>query len=320
MNPLPIFLSSIHSVYAYQIKVNEEGEPEQCWHLSDKDGGPGVWSLINEDNPSEGVVVSYLDGDYAPECEHNRQVNIHFVCDNDHGAYGIPGQSESEMDYKLVNGMEEEICQYKMEFHTIYGCPSQCPIVGHKLCNGVGLCGYDWSVKAPRCYCYSLWTGDSCTEVDIANIFKPKRDPVTSSSDPKFVKSFDHKLKGPSKKEHSVKVTYDLEKFHAKSSKPYIMNDIDGIVNTYVWNFMGDIDMQTVPFSEGDLAGQTLEDLGCEANMGYVYQINPVTGDCLIAGGKTNVSWSLYDQDNPAKGVVLAFQVCVLVGLVSLVG
>ena len=116
------------TVYAYQMKMNEDGQTvDRCWHLSDTEGGPGVWSLINTDNPSEGVMVSYLDGDYETDCGHNRQFDIKFVCDNDHGAFGIPGEAHSEIAY-VANGdigsvREDEICQYQLEFHTVYGCP-----------------------------------------------------------------------------------------------------------------------------------------------------------------------------------------------------
>merc|ERR1719464_936476 len=134
-------------VYAYQIRLDNEGKPSECWHLSD------------------------TDGDYSAGCGHNRQVDIRFVCDNDQGAYGIPGESKSEVDYTLTTGAETEVCHYRMEFHTVYGCPSQCLIVGNKLCNGVGLCGYDWSIQQPRCYCYSLWSGDSCTIINMQNLF-----------------------------------------------------------------------------------------------------------------------------------------------------
>ena len=49
-------------------------------------------------------MVSYLDGDYRGGCGHNRQVDIHFMCDNDRGAYGIPDESRSELDYSLNTG------------------------------------------------------------------------------------------------------------------------------------------------------------------------------------------------------------------------
>mmetsp|Transcript_30408 Transcript_30408/g.48715 ORF Transcript_30408/g.48715 Transcript_30408/m.48715 type:complete len:807 (+) Transcript_30408:30-2450(+) len=312
-------------VYAYQMKVDSSGEVTDCWHLSDPDGGPGVWGLINEDNPSEGVVVTYLDGDYSTNCAHNRQVNITFVCDNDHGAFGIPGKSKSEVSYyELGDAAEPELCQYKLEFHTIFGCPSECPIVGNKLCNGVGLCGYDWTRKQPRCYCYSLFKGDSCTEFDMIKMFSPKHDPVTADLTSPYVHSFEHKLSGPTSKDYSVKVTYDLEEFHTDPTKPYIMRDLDGYRHTYVWNFMDNIDMSVQISNESN---KTLADYGCEthtgycsdlsgdcksqsnlvAEAGYVYQINEQTNECVVAGG-TNVSWSLYDEDNPARGVVLTFR------------
>ncbi len=69
-------------------------------------------------------------------------------------------------------------------------------------------------------------------------VFKPKHDPITANLSSPFVKKFEHKLQGTGKKEHKVDVVYDLSEFHTAPDKPYIMNDIDGITHTYVWNFM----------------------------------------------------------------------------------
>eukprot|EP01084_Bolivina_argentea_P185194 319382_1 len=329
-------------VFAYQMKLDENNEVTRCWHLSDTVGGPGIWSLLNEDNPAEGVTVSYLDGDYEPACGHNRQINISFVCDNDHGAFGIPGQAKSEIDYstqnldpKLLttlnnlhsaNIVEEEICQYKLEFHTVYGCPSQCPILGGKLCNGVGLCGYDNTLMQPRCYCLTYFTGEGCKKIDMSAVFKPKHDPITANLSSPFVKKFEHKLQGPGKKQHEVDVVYDLSEFHTTPDKPYIVNDIDGITHTYVWKFMGELDFDIV--IDTNRSNKTLADLGCNVGLGYckdlngecdpdksgdfvgaggyVYQVDFENEQCVIAGGK-NVSWELYDGDNPARGVVLTY-------------
>eukprot|EP01083_Nonionella_stella_P049726 132444_1 len=316
------------SVFAYQMKVDKDGKVDRCWHLSDSVGGPGVWSLVNDDNPSLGVTVSYLDGDYSETCEHNRQINISFICDNDHGAFGIPSEARSEVDYTPYSSIgevsEDSVCQYKLEFRTVYGCPAQCPIVGTKLCNGVGLCGYDWTIKAPRCYCYSMFRGDSCTQIDMKNLFKPSLDPVTADTSSDYVKQFDHTLIGPGKQEHSVTVTYDLTNFVTPSDKPFILNDVDGITHTYVMSFGSDviIDPDVViagnktfgdfncRLHEGyctDLDGDCTSSRNLVAETGIIYQIDVEKNECVVAGGR-NDTWKLYDEDNPARGLEITFR------------
>merc|ERR1712228_653643 len=179
-----------------------------------------------------------------------------------------------------------------------------------------------WTIKAPRCYCYSLFNGDSCTQIDLFNIFEPQKDPVTANISSPFVHQFEHKLVGPSKKYSTVTVTYDLEQFHTLPNKPYIMNDIDGITHIYVWNFMDIVSMDVIVSNQSN---KTLRDYGCPQHSGYcvdiaedgscktltaepgfVYQINERDGTCIVAGGQL-IDWSLYDEDNPARGVKLTY-------------
>jgi len=178
------------------------------------------------------------------------------------------------------------------------------------------------TIKAPRCYCYSLFNGDSCTQIDLFNIFVPEKDPISANISSPFVHQFIHKLAGPSKQFHSVSVVYNFEKFHTEPNKPYIMNDIDGITHIYVWNFMDIVSMDVIVSNKSN---KTLHDYGCPQHSGYcidfaddgscntltaepgfVYQINERDESCIVAGGQL-INWSLYDNDNPARGVKLTY-------------
>merc|ERR1712013_450820 len=127
--------------------------------------------------------------------------------------------------------------------------------------------------------------------------FTPKIDPHTADVDSLFVLQFHHEItngpKVPGRAANAVDVTYDLAEFVTAPSEPYIMYDEDGVVHTYVWNFMADIDLDAVTVSLYNGSEFSLAALGCADgdSSGYVYQIEPFSGQCLIAGGKS-VNWT----------------------------
>ena len=77
-----LFLNLIKIVaFAYQVNT----ENEHCHRLSkDIDGGPMEWSLINEDDPSDGIKLHVKNGDYSSTCENpskNREFTLTFRCE-----------------------------------------------------------------------------------------------------------------------------------------------------------------------------------------------------------------------------------------------
>lgn len=65
-------------------------------------------------------------------------------------------------------------CKYRMILPSIAGCPQQCITnLGNngqpaQICNGRGICGYDSDNKYTKCFCYSGYKGNGCTEAVVA--------------------------------------------------------------------------------------------------------------------------------------------------------
>jgi hypothetical protein len=111
------------------------------------------YSLLDEDDPTQGVALTYFDGDpchFPGNVTVRREFTIKFKCSESWGK--IPDTR-----------VEESLCKYDLMFETVYGCPIQCPFVNRKLCGGVGFCGMDDDAQAPRCFCNEGLWGPDCT-------------------------------------------------------------------------------------------------------------------------------------------------------------
>lgn len=121
--------------------------------------------LINPENPAEGVKLSYTGGS---RCAHDRANNavpagqgaprettINFHCTRDR----LPNPTNVlERD---AEGRSSH-CEYVIEVDTMFGCPKECPISGRDLCAGHGVCDWDKTNGAAKCFCDSGWTGVDC--------------------------------------------------------------------------------------------------------------------------------------------------------------
>jgi len=110
------------------------------------------YSLLDDDDPTQGVALTYTQGD---ECHFGnttvqRELTLKFKCSESWGK--IPDTR-----------VEESMCKYGLVFETVYGCPTQCPFVNRKLCGGVGFCGMDNDAQSPRCFCNEGLGGADCT-------------------------------------------------------------------------------------------------------------------------------------------------------------
>lgn len=76
------------NVWAYQIETNN-GTPTNLFYLSNSDGGPPQFSLLNDANPVQGVTLTYLNGDFAKECGKNREFSINFKCENTGTSFNV---------------------------------------------------------------------------------------------------------------------------------------------------------------------------------------------------------------------------------------
>ena len=74
--------------WAYQIETTNS-TPTNLFYLSNSKGGPPQWSLINADNPVEGVTLSYVNGDFAKACGKNREFSINFECENTGSSFNV---------------------------------------------------------------------------------------------------------------------------------------------------------------------------------------------------------------------------------------
>lgn len=50
----------------------------------------------------------------------------------------------------------------KLQMASIAGCPLQCR-TGSNLCNGNGVCGFNTDAKRSQCFCYTGFTGSTCS-------------------------------------------------------------------------------------------------------------------------------------------------------------
>jgi hypothetical protein len=133
-------------VPAYQLSMDGK-----CKRLSN-DAKEANWDLIDDDNPSMGIQLTYVGGEHCHRADTDRSLTLQFVCAD---VLGFATQT----DERVV----EEYCNYELQVETVFGCPTQCPIGNdRRLCSGHGFCGMDTDAKAPRCFCNDGYGGDDC--------------------------------------------------------------------------------------------------------------------------------------------------------------
>jgi hypothetical protein len=110
-----------------------------------------TWGLIDPLDPTTGIEMTYLNGDWCGSVGHPRTFTIRFRCVD---VYANRPSSRV---------LEADGCHYVLDFDTLFGCPVECPFANRKLCNGHGFCGVDGGIGAPRCFCNSGFGGTDCT-------------------------------------------------------------------------------------------------------------------------------------------------------------
>lgn len=58
---------------------------------------------------------------------------------------------------------EQNQCAYVANVYSTLGCPLECPTPGGQLCSGNGVCGFDSTVQAARCFCNDDWIESDCS-------------------------------------------------------------------------------------------------------------------------------------------------------------
>eukprot|EP01084_Bolivina_argentea_P149171 260646_1 len=133
--------------WAYQIASDPKTNISFfCTPLSNTYGGPPIWSLIHEPDPTEGVQLTYTNGGKCADSNKNRKLNLQFYCENN--------MRDVSNDLPFY---EYEICEYTLKIKSTYGCPIECKEFASNLCGNNGLCGYDFTNKQPRCFCYDKY-------------------------------------------------------------------------------------------------------------------------------------------------------------------
>eukprot|EP01084_Bolivina_argentea_P001980 3653_1 len=291
--------------YAYQIASDPKTNiPFFCTPLSNNNGGPPIWSLIHEDDPTEGVQLTYINGGKCADSTKNRKLNLQFVCEND--------MRDISTDLPLY---EYATCEYTLKIKSTYGCPIECKEFASNLCGNNGLCGYDFTNKQPRCFCYDKYNGDDCSQYDADQTIgynATKKHPTPKSP---FVHTF---------YETNVNVTYDLNAYAISgTSSAYIVYDKDksrnfiyyvGIPQPLLPPSMGGFILPsfceniTAPCHNIDIINGKCLDYPIigYTNYGFVFQVNYIKEECFVLG--TNIRWELYDSKyDPARGVSMVF-------------
>lgn len=253
----------------------------ECVSLSEQ---TPVLSLLNEQNPAQGIVLSYESSATSTECSgHGQRLHLRFECDNEN-LVDIPSSLIGEVD-----SVGSAQCQFNLTFHSVFGCPHSCPIFNKKVCNAYGLCGYDTLDRnEPKCFCYSTIGGIAC-EIDPENhntfnpsLPWPSADAYNDSSI--AVHTFAVNKTAYDDTVHSMNVSFDMSAF-VNIEK---IEDIDGARYEY---FVGRAPSDSV---------------GCKNRSGAVFEVNPATKQCAVAGG-WSIDWRLYDPSNAAKGATVTF-------------
>ncbi|KAM7457818.1 hypothetical protein BLSTO_01416 [Blastocystis sp. subtype 1] len=149
------------AVPAFLISNSEE---DPCHRVSSplEDEDSYFLQRFDYSDPTAGVILDYDNGDYfyywfgmysmfSFRCSNNVQMPA--VADVTH--YGMAG--------------------YMIYLDSVYACPKECfPSAAGNICSGHGICMYDESVKAARCFCNANNKGEKCDKsvgLSMTNIF-----------------------------------------------------------------------------------------------------------------------------------------------------
>jgi len=139
--------AGVEAAPAYQVSDTQDF----CYKLGNSPTDVD-WSLIDADNPTTGVRLTYRGGDQCDGTNYDRTLTVNFLCSTEQGM--------SEFSHTRVI---EDNCQYKLDVNTVFGCPNECYVGSNRqLCSGHGFCGMDDDHNKPRCFCYDTFYGFSC--------------------------------------------------------------------------------------------------------------------------------------------------------------
>lgn len=157
-------------------QFNEKGDAD-C-HVAGTLTSETKVELMDKARPAAGVMVNYTDGSMCKHTRTNekcgetgqpkcppRQTAIFFVCSSEEvDAWGA-------LEVNALGAPSH--CEYRVAINSMYACPQECGIsydsesTTRKLCGGHGICDYDKTNDAAKCFCDDGWAGKDCnTEFD----------------------------------------------------------------------------------------------------------------------------------------------------------
>ncbi|ETO13600.1 hypothetical protein RFI_23767 [Reticulomyxa filosa] len=297
--------------YAYQIRQTSSTS-YVCHQLSNVHSNYTKLELLDPDEPAKGVVLIYKDGEWCDQYtttktythmkKTNREFRLRLECENNY--YNIPDEEQ----------VVENKCTYNVTMQSVYGCPTQCGIYGHSLCNGNGICSYDWTNKNAGCFCYWNRKGSTCEEESGAGEYLGVQPDRTKD---KYMHTFQslvswHTDSGTDTASF-VNVTYDYKLLHLAQGAYQTNDSVNPFL--YYWNFLGTVPWSSLPISCQNAVNpcNVTKNPGCtnlgsngETN-GTAFQINRNNQNCNLLARGDVYSWNLYDSQHPARGVSFTY-------------
>ena len=134
-----------------------------CYKLG---GSKANYSLIDADDPTRGLSLTYSGGDACGSVDRTFRVDL--VCKDK--IANLPDRFD-----EFVHEYTNWVCHYSMELETIWGCPRECEIGLNTrgelaLCSGNGVCAFDSHRGAPGCFCFGDWDGSDCSTVSTKTV------------------------------------------------------------------------------------------------------------------------------------------------------
>ena len=199
--------------------------------------------------------------------------------------------------------------------------PSVCSS-SRSICNGRGLCGYDYGINSPKCFCFQDYGGDSCEGFsDI--IFTPSQKPKPDLTDD-LVFDFEATFVGIDQNgdvfETDVELIYDLRRFGVDPDEYYAVNDSAAYGQWVFYIGIGNpVDTKYLPGSckvvESPCMDYDFVNKKCNHEIGlymyndtaYVYQYSAREGDCSLLGSEIGTTQLIDNVDDFAKGVRMTY-------------
>ncbi|KAK8791075.1 hypothetical protein WA158_005706 [Blastocystis sp. Blastoise] len=132
-------------VPAYQVSEWSDS----CYRLSSTSIDDVEWRLLDNNDPTNGLVYSYYNGD-GRYCSEGRKFELHLYCHDD--AFNVPDEET----------VQETNCVYILQLQSIFGCPLECSVSKNRLCGGNGVCRFDTDTRKSHCYCNTGYKGYAC--------------------------------------------------------------------------------------------------------------------------------------------------------------